>query len=261
MKLEGTVALVTGAARRLGRLVAMRLAERGCDVVVHYGRSRSQAEETVKAIQALGRSARPIPADLRRPEAIDRLFGEIEREVGRLDILVNSAASFDRKPLEEVTVDEWDEAIALNTRAPFLCMQRGVRLMHASERRSTSGELGAPGFVLNMGDHAGVTTWRGFSAHGVSKAGLLHLTRIAARELAPAIRVAAIVPGPILPPPGESDRDESWAKKGARVPLGVPGSPDQIASTAIFLAENDYVTGDTIFVDGGEHLLPGGHDR
>lgn len=259
MRLEGTVALVTGAGVRLGRAIALGLAEAGCDVFVHYGRSEDAAERTAADVRALGRRSETFSADLADPSAIDALFDAVADRFGRLDVLVNSAASFERAPIDEISAADWDAVQAVNVRAPFLCTQRGAALMRGVEaRQGTVGGPGAPGAVVNFGDLAGVTTWKGYAHHGVSKAGVLHLTRVTARELAPDVRVNAIVPGPILPHPGQSAESEDWRQKGERVPLKRTGDPVHIAETVLYLARNDYVTGTTIFVDGGEHLLPGG---
>jgi len=259
MILQDTVALVTGAARRLGRAIALGLAREGCHVVVHYGRSREAAQETSDAIREMGREALTFAADLAQPGQIEALFSGVEDRFGRLDVLINSAASFGRKPFEEITVEDWDAAQAVNARAPFLCIQRAACLMRGTAGRVTSsGDPDAPAAVVNFGDMSGVTTWRGYVHHGVSKAGILHLTRLTARELGPDIRVNAIVPGPVLPAPGEAVDSVSWAAKGERVPLGRTGEASHIVDSVVFLTKNDYVTGDTLFVDGGEHLLPGG---
>ena len=244
----------------MGRALAIGLAEAGCDVMVHYHRSAEAAEETADDIRALGRDAATTSTDLSDPPAIDALFDALDGRFGRLDVLVNSAASFERRPIEQITAAEWDAVHALNLRAPFLSSQRAAERMRASDRRGGRSDGGAPGVIINLADPSGVSTWRGFAHHGVSKAGLLHLTRVTARELAPDVRVNSIVPGPILTPPGESTESGSWREKGRRVPLARVGEPAEIAQTAVFLARNDYVTGATIFVDGGEHLLPGGRD-
>lgn len=259
MRLEGTVALVTGAGRRIGRALALGFAEAGSDVVVHYGRSADAAAETADRIRGLGRGTLAFRADLRSVDEIDALFSAVEERFGRLDVLVNSAATFERGPWDEITAEAWDEVLAVNLRAPFLCTQRGARLMRRARARvSTSSDAPAPGAVIQLADLAGVTTWRGYAHHGVSKAGLLHLTRIAARELAPDVRVNAIIPGAILPPPGESADSDAWRRKGDRVPLGRVGAPSDIVEAALFLARSDYVTGIEIPVDAGERLLPGG---
>lgn len=259
MKLHDTVALVTGAGRRLGRAIALGLADAGSHVVVHYGRSREGAAETADAIRARDREALAVSADLRHAEAIEKLFADVGTRFGRLDVLVNSAASFERAPVEEITVEEWDEVQAVNVRAPFLCTQHAVRLMReAPGRRGMLGESRVPGAVVNLADLAGVTTWSGYVHHGVSKAALLHLTRTTARELGADVRVNAVVPGPILPPPGEDSDGEAWRARGARMPLGRTGEPGHVADAVVFLARNDFVTGAELFVDGGEHLLAGG---
>jgi NAD(P)-dependent dehydrogenase (short-subunit alcohol dehydrogenase family) len=259
VRLEGTVALVTGAGRRIGRALAIGFAEAGADVVVHYGRSADDAAETAGRIRDLGRETLAFRADLRSAEEIDALFSAVEERFGHLDVLVNSAATFERCAWDDITAEAWDEVLAVNLRAPFLCTQRGARSMRlAPSRVSASSDAPAPGAVIQLADLAGVTTWRGYAHHGVSKAGLLHLTRVAARELAPDVRVNAIIPGPILPPPGESPDSEAWRRKGDRVPLGRVGAPSDVVEAALFLARSDYVTGIEIPVDAGERLLPGG---
>ncbi len=259
MRLEGAVALVTGGARRLGRALSLGLAEAGCDVFIHYRTSAQAADRAANEVRALGRRAATGAADLSLPEEIDDLFEAFDAAFGRLDILVNSAASFERTPFGEATVAEWDAAQALNLRAPFLMTQRGaVRMRAAAERRGSRGEPLAPGVIINMSDMSALAAWRGFAPHGVSKAGLLHLTALTARELGAEVRANAIVPGPILPPPGETAEDAAWRAKGRGTPLGRTGDPWDVAHAARFLAENDYVTGATIHVDGGEHLLTGG---
>jgi NAD(P)-dependent dehydrogenase (short-subunit alcohol dehydrogenase family) len=156
--------------------------------------------------------------------------------------------------------------MALNLRAPFLCSQAAARLMRASGRAtgargSTGGGLGAtgvPGLIVNVSDISGLNPWRGYAHHGVSKAALLHLTRVAARELGPHVRVNAVVPGPILPPPGEEEGSDAWRRRGERLPLGRTGQPQDVGEAVVFLARNDFITGETIVIDGGERLLAGG---
>lgn len=250
MELSGKVALVTGASRRLGREIALGLAREGVSVVVHYGRSRREAEETVKAIEALGVRAWPIQADLRDPEAIRHLFVKLDEGCDRLDIVVNSAASFETKPLEGVTLGEWDRVLAVNLRAPFLCVQQAVTRM-----RAKTGDQEEKGVILNIADLSGVQAWKGYPHHGVSKAGLIHLTRSAAKELAPDIRVNCIVPGAIFPPPGVPTTAGSWQRKLEKIPLRRSGDPEWITRAVSFLVENEYLTGAILPVDGGEHLV------
>lgn len=250
MVLDGKIALVTGGAHRVGRATALGLAREGAGVVVHYGTSGDAAEETAEEIRQLGVPAWTRSADLRDPAAIDLLFTELRDEVPRLDVLVNSAASFESKPLGEISVEEWDAVLAINLRAPFLCLQRAAVWMRESRRPEDES-----GLVVNLADLAGVQAWVGFAHHGVSKAGLIHLTRQAARELAPAVRVNAVVPGPILPPPGVPEDSESWRGTVARLPLQRAGRPELIARTVVYFADNDFITGAVVPVDGGESLV------
>lgn len=278
MELAGRVALVTGAARRVGRAIALELGRRGAHLAVHFRGSESEAEETVRTLRGMGVEAHALPADLRDPAAIDGLFDAFDRRFDRFDILVNSAASFRRMPFAETTAGDWDDALAVNLRAPFLLSQR------AAERARRAPRRDAPALIVNLGDHSGTGAWRGYAAHGVSKAGLLHLTKVTALELAPDVRVNAIVPGAILPhaegrpagtarghrdtkrrgrasgrpaPSGFSGADAAFHALGQALPLKRTGSPEEVARTVVFLAENDFITGVVLPVDGGEHLLLG----
>ncbi len=244
MNLSGKTALVTGAARRVGKAIALELARRGASVVVHFGGSAGEAQETVGEIEALGVSAWAMQSDLRVESEIERLFAAIADQIGDLEVLVNSAASFESEPLVEIGPGAWDEVLALNLRAPFLCIQKAAPLMRAA----------GGGAVVNISDLSGVRPWKNFAHHGTSKAALIHLTRAAALELAPEIRVNCVVPGAILPPPGIEEAAESWRKRGLRVPLGRTGEPNDVAETVAFLISSDYITGAVLPVDGGEHL-------
>ncbi len=254
MDLEGRVALVTGASRRLGRAMARALAEQGVAIAVHYRSSPEKAERTVGELRELGVEAAALAADLTRPAEIEGLFAAAGERFGRLDVLVNSAASFESGRFEQIGVEQWDEVLALNLRAPFLCMQAAARLMGSSPRPSE-----APGAITNVADLSGLLAWSERAHHGASKAALLHLTRLAARDLAPGVRVNAVVPGPILPPPGMDPDSSEWREVGGRVPLGRPGRPGNIGQAVVFLASNDYVTGSELVVDGGERLLGAAH--
>ena len=254
MILDGSVSLVTGASRRLGKQIAAVLARRGSSIAVHYGSSRAAAEATAEEFRRLGVDAEPFAADLRRPDEIDRLFELLAERFGRLDLLVNSAASFERGRLEEIETGQWDEVLDLNLRAPFLCLQRAAELMRSAPR---AGD--APAAVVNIADLAGLLAWSDQAPHGTSKAGLLHLTRLAARDLAPDVRVNAVVPGPILPPPGTEEDDPAWRRTIDRLPLARAGRGSEVGEAVAFLATNGFVTGATLVVDGGEHLLGAGH--
>lgn len=252
MNLHQKTALVTGGAQRLGRAMALALAARGCSVVLHYGRSEEAAAETVKAIEALGVSAWLLQADLSRGEEIERLVAETRAAAGRLDLLVNSAATFLRRPFEEISLAELDAVLAVNFKAPFLLSQRVAPLMRRSERAE-------PGLIVNLVDHASDQAWPGYSHHGAAKAALTQLTRITARELAPHIRVNAILPGAVLPAPGVTTESEAWRTVGERLPLARTGAPTDVGQALVYLAENDFVTGSVLTVDGGESLVGTAH--
>ena len=252
MEIRGKWALVTGGAKRLGKGIALSLARSGANVVIHHGHSPEEAARTVDEAQALGVEAIELEADLRQPEAIDGLFDQVETRCGSVAILVNSAASFKRQRIAEISVDDFDGVMALNLRAPWLCMRRAVRSM-----LNGPGEQGEHGVVINIADLTGVRAWAGYSHHGVSKAGLIQLTKIAARELAPGVRVNCVVPGAILPPPGMRSDDPRWIDKGTAVPLARTGDPGVVGDAVTFLVGNHFVTGTVLMIDGGEHLLGG----
>lgn len=254
MNLDGAVSLVTGASRRLGREIAATLARHGSSIAVHYGRSGDRAAETAAELRGLGVVAEPLGADLTRAAEIDLLFAQIGERFGGLDLLVNSAASFERGGFEEIGAADWDDVQALNLRAPFLCMQRAASLMRRRPRPED-----APAAMVNVADLSGLLAWGDQAHHGASKAALLHLTRLAARDLAPQVRVNAVVPGPILPPPGMSVDDPAWRATIERLPLGRTGEGREVGEAVAFLATSDFVTGATLLIDGGEHLFGAGH--
>lgn len=253
--LAGRAALVTGAARRVGRAIALGLAEDGADVVVHYGTSRDAAEATARDAAALGVRAVAVAADLADPDAIDALMAAAVEALGRLDVLVNSASRFDRQAVGSITAADWDRSLDVNLRAPFLCAQAAAPHLAAAPRPA-----GETALVVNMADLSGVHPWREHVQHGVSKAGLIHLTRILARELAPAVRVNAVVPGAILPPAG-ADADDEWGRlTRQRVPLARVGDVADVVRTVRYFAQSPFVTGAVVEVDGGEGLRgPIGH--
>jgi pteridine reductase len=233
-------ALVTGAGRRIGRAIALALGARGMRVVVHYHGAEQGARETAGEIEKSGGTAITVRADLRQPDAPGRLVDEAVDRLGSLDLLVNSAAVMVRTPFEEVTADVWDDIFALNLRAPFFCAQ-------AAAARMRDG-----GIIINIADLAAFEPWTGYMPHGASKAGVVHFTRALAKHLAPRIRVNAIAPGAVLLP------DEWTAADAERLtrttPLGRLGSPEDVTQALLYLIDADYVTGQTIIVDGGRHV-------
>jgi len=235
------VALVTGGAVRLGRALSLGLAEAGFNVVIHYHTSEAAAREVARRVEALGRRAVTVGADIGNPDQIPRLADAVEQEFGRLDLLVNSAASFRRGSFAEIDVQEWDEVFAVNLRGPFLLVQRLAPLLRKSG-----------GSVVNIVDLSAMEPWIGRPHHAVSKAGLLHLTRVMARVLAPDVRVNAIAPGTVLPP---ADFDPAaLERERERTLLRTLGSPEDIVRTTLFLAESAFMTGEVITVDGGRSI-------
>jgi pteridine reductase len=236
----GRVALVTGAGHRIGRAIALAMGHDGAHVAVHYHGSEQSARETIAAIESAGGRASLFKADLRDPAAASALIDDVCRVCGRLDILVNSAASMMRTPLETVTPAEWDEVFALNLRAPFFLSVAAARAM---------GESG--GVIVNVSDHMGFEPWKGFVPHGVSKAGVSAMTHLLAGALAPRVRVNAVAPGAVLAPEGwPAAERERYSKE---TPLAALGTPDDVVGAIRYLVSATYVTGETIFVDGGRH--------
>lgn len=240
MEIKGKVALVTGGARRVGRALALALADAGADVVVNYNASADAAAGTVADIEARGRRAVAIQADVaRRPDAA-RLIAGAERAMGRLDILVNSASLFERTPLLEISEAEWDRVLGVNLKAPFLLAQAAAPLLARD----------GGGIIVNIVDLSALQPWPSFAHHSVSKAGLLHLTRVLARSLAPDVRVNSIAPGTVLPPDGTEGEDGS-----ERRVIGREGEPADVAAALLYLVRADFVTGENLVVDGGRMLL------
>jgi pteridine reductase len=242
--LNGKVALVTGSAHRVGKAIALELARRGVHQIVHYNSSDAEAMQTADEISALGVQAVRIKADQADPAQIEKLFEAIQAHFGRLDILVNSASIFDQGDLLTLSFDDWERSLATNLTGPFLCTQQAARLM-----RNT----GRGGVIINISDESGLKGWAAYPQHSVSKAGLLMLTKVAARALAPDIRVNALVPGMILPPPGYDPA--TWERNAQRMPLKRAGDPEDVACAVGYLAEEDYLTGVVLTIDGGEALI------
>jgi pteridine reductase len=243
VNVENRVALVTGGAHRVGRGIALALARAGADVLVHYHASADAAAETVAAIQGLGRRSRAVGADLGDPEGVAQLFAGLDgATAGRLDVLVNSAAIMERGDVLTLSAAEWDRTLAVNLRAPFLCAQQAARRMLA----------GDGGVIINIADVAGLRPWAGYPHHSVSKAGLIMLTQVLARALAPRVRVNAVAPGPVAAPQGwDAAR---WQTVWSRLPLQRAGSPDDVGEAVVYLVQADFVTGEVLVVDGGDRL-------
>jgi len=245
MTLNNRVALITGG-KRIGAVIARRFAEAGADVALVYNRSREEAEDTARVIRALGRRAITLRADVSDPTDCARVVDETAQELGRLDVLVNMASLYEAKPLAELTVRDWDRQLQVDLRAGFLCAMAAVPHM-----RGRGG-----GRIINFSDWvaaSGRPRYPGYLPYFVAKRGVIALTEALALELAAdQILVNAIAPGPILPPEG-SNADEHAAVEKV-TPLGRWGGEEEIAKAALFLVTSDFVTGETIRVDGGRHV-------
>lgn len=235
------IALVTGGAVRLGRAISLALASAGARVIVHYHSSSLAADDVVSRVRRDGGEAWKVEADLSSLDGVATLADAAEA-IGPVDILVNSASTFPAEPLDAVTGELWDATMAVNLRAPFFLTQRIGGAMKAR----------GGGVVINLADLAGLQAWTGYAAHSISKAGLLHLTRVAARALAPQVRVVAIAPGTVLPPEGTSP--DELERLATRAPLRRIGSPDDVTGAILYVIGADFVTGDVLIVDGGRSL-------
>jgi len=242
-KSAAKVALVTGGAVRVGRAIARELAMAGHDVAIGYRTSTAAARQTVRELEGLGVRAVALRADLADPAAARRLVTRTVARLGRLDLLVNNAAIFLRTPVDTVTPGQFDRLIAVNLRGPFFCAQAAARVM---ARRG--------GRIVNIADVGAVRVWPGYIPYGISKAGVIMLTRGLAAALAPGIQVNAVGPGVVLLPEGFSE--EAQQKLAARVPMRRHGRPEDVAAAVRFFATcPDYITGQVLFVDGGATTL------
>ena len=241
MDLRDRVALVTGGGIRVGRALALALASRGARVAVHYHSSADGARDVARSIEKSGGRAQTFSADLTSIGAPESLVAEVAGAFGRLDILVNSAAVMVRTPFGEVDARRWDDIVALNLRAPFFLAQAA-----APHLRKTKGA------IVNIADLAAFETRPAFIPHGLTKSGMVHMTKSLARVLAPDVRVNAIAPGTVLLPDDWSEADAEHLN--ATTPLRREGSPEDVAHALLFLLEADYITGETIIVDGGRSV-------
>ena len=237
---NGRVALVTGAAKRLGRAVALRLAEEGADIVIHYRSSGPEAASAVAEVEKTGRRGLAVAADLGNLADIKRLFDETEKQFGRLDILVNNAANFLHAEFASTTEQTWDAALQTNLKAPFFCAQAAAPMLKKNH-----------GVIINFADVGGILGWTGYIPHCVSKAGVIMLTRCLAKELAPEVRVNAIAPGTITMPGDPPEWEADFIK---RAPLRRSGSPSDVADAVLFLVHAKFITGQVLVLDGGRTL-------
>lgn len=237
--LAGKVALVTGAGVRVGKSIALRLGAEGADVVVHYGKSEKEAEDVAGEIRAGGRRALAVQADVTKRTDVERMFGTIEKEFGRLDLLVNNAAIFFAAKFEELTDEQWDRIQDANVKSQFLCSQAAVPLMRRTGR----------GHIINISSLGAFLAWPNHVHYCVSKAGSVMLTKCLAVALGPEIQVNSVAPGTIAFP-GEGPH-ENFVQ---RAPLHKTGVGTDIADAVMYLAASNFVTGQILAVDGGRTI-------
>ena len=245
MNLQGSVALITGA-KRIGAVVASTLAQRGANVALSYSRSEAEARAAASAVEAAGVGSAVFKADLSSPDECVALIEGVVSRFGRIDILVNMASVYTNKPLTDLTLADWDAVVNVDLRAAFLCSHAAIPHM-----RQQGG-----GRILNFSDWVAASSrprYLGFVPYYVAKAGVKALTEALALELAADnILVNAIAPGPIVAPPGTT-ADEYKAVEDS-TPLNRWGGEVEIAKTVLALLDSDFITGETIRVDGGRHL-------
>jgi len=235
--LQGKTALVTGAARRIGRAIALTLAEAGADVAITYLASQPEAEQTVRDLAAYNAEALAVRCDLRDPESIRETVAEVISEFGRLDILVNNAGVFESAALDEITVVQWDAMFSTNTRAPFLVAQAAHQHLRASRGR-----------IINIGSLGGLHPWATHGHYCTSKAALHMLSQTMAKAWAPEISVNCIAPGMIV----QGEVDEAYAHFARKTPMQRNGTAEDVAAAVRFFATAPhFITGQLLAVDGG----------
>ena len=243
--LDGQVAVVTGAAKRIGKSIALRLALEGAAIVVNYATSQGDAEAVAREVTATGTRAIAVQADVTQRAQVKKLMAAAEREFGRLDILVNNAGMFFPAKFEELTEEQWDRIMNVNLKSQYLCSQEAAPLMKKQRR----------GRIVNLASLGGLLAWPAYMHYCVSKAGVIMLTRCLARALAPEILVNSVAPGTIEFPGDEIRQAEHINDYIERVPLHRTGRGEDIADAVAYLVKSDFVTGQTIAVDGGRLLV------
>lgn len=243
MEIKDSVVLITGAAQRVGRAIALNLAQQGAHIAFSYLNDGEPWRETRREIEATGARAFATLADVTHSADIRALTKAVVAEFGRVDVLINNASVWLKKPAIDITESEFDLEMTLNTKAPFLMAQTVAPIMQQQGR----------GLIVNITDLSAFQVWSGYAHHSASKAALVALTKVLALEWAPAIRVNAIAPGTVLLPDDADDAKRQWAVD--RSALKRIGSPDDVARTIRYLIEEDFATGSVYFVDGGRSLL------
>lgn len=242
MELTDTVALITGAAQRVGRTIALTLAGKGAHIAFTYLDDSEPWRQTQADIESLGVRCLALPLDVRRVEQPAAVVGQIIQTWGRIDVLVNNASIWLSAPFLDISLEDWRTALDVNLTGPFLVAQAVARHMVSQQA----------GLIINITDLSAFQTWPNSAHHAAGKAGLVALTRVMAVELAPHVRVNAIAPGTVLLPPNASEAKRRWAEDNSL--LKRIGSPEDVARTVLFLVEMDFATGAVYFIDGGRSL-------
>ncbi len=242
MKLQHATALVTGGAHRVGKAIARALTRAGAQVIITYHTAADQAEATVAELNRSGGVARAVQCDQRDLDAVARLFDQLRRETKRLDVLVNSAAIMERRPVLEITPEDWARVLDTNLRGPFFCAQAAAKWMLE----------GGGGAIVNIADLSAVQPWPSYLTQTVSKSGVVAMTKALALALAPQVRVNAIAPGAVLKP--DDWDDERWDKLISALPLQRGGSVEDVAEAVLFCLRSEFMTGQVLVLDGGRSL-------
>jgi 3-oxoacyl-[acyl-carrier protein] reductase/pteridine reductase len=236
-KLQGRVALVTGAAKRIGRSLALALAEEGADVAITYRESEAQARKTIEEIRSLGVNAEGFHADVRDPKKIKAAVAAVAERFGRLDLLVNNAGLFETASLDAITVEQWDAMFETKPRGPFLAAQAA----HSYLKR-------AHGRIVNIGSLGGLHPWPTHGHYCASKAALHMLTQTMSRAFAPEISVNCVAPGMIV----NGEVSEDYKHFAEKTPMKRNGTPQDVAAAVVFFATGPhFITGQILSVDGG----------
>jgi NAD(P)-dependent dehydrogenase (short-subunit alcohol dehydrogenase family) len=241
--LQGQVALVTGAGRRIGRVIALTLARAGAHVIVNYQQSKRGATATARQIAAWGVQGAAIRADISKPAQVRAMFSAVEKRFARLDILVNNAGIFFPATWETLTEKDWDRILSINLKGTFFCAQAAARMMMNRNR----------GRIINISSLGGLQAWPSYMHYCASKAGVIMLTRCLAKALAPHIQVNTVAPGTILFPAEKVT--PAVEKVLRRTPLRKAGRPEDVAQMVLYLAaESGFITGQVFAVDGGKSI-------
>lgn len=249
MNPDGKTALITGGAVRVGKAITLALAKAGANVVINFNTSAKEAEHTCEEARTFGVQALAVQADVGNLPQVEAMVAKAVEQFGGIDILVNSASLWRQTPFPMADYEDWHLVTNVLINGSLYCANNVAPLML---------EKGA-GVIVNIIDLAAFEPWKNFTAHSVGKSGLLALNRQLALELAPTVRVNAVAPGPVLPPPGYSE--VKIARTARRTLLNRWGNPEDVAEAVMYFVKAKYVTGDVLFVDGGErfgHRKPGG---